>query len=594
VWSALDLRPVRNFKAYNSAVTSLAFSPDGTQLATGNELNVIMLWSLSSDTNISRSFSDSNSVARSIAASPDGKMIALGDADGKVVVFDARTRSVIKRLVVAPVCPLKLDDFKGPYHPCYLNVITFSQDGSKLVVASSGGNIGRWDTRTWAHLGDPLDADVPCRSLVCDNKTLTSAVAFNSDLSLVAVGGNRQIWVWDSKNKALKHSLKGHGDAITSLAFSSDGRLLASGSKDKTIALWDLRNGQRIGKPLKGHDGAVKAIVFNPRRRQLASNSSDNTVRLWDLNKQEQLAAFPNDTGYSSGALTFSRDGKYLATMTAKFFVTVWDTTTYTAFPTAKDPVDVMAVAFSQASNELLSASNALGPTFVTLHDYEINNWKERACGIVQHNLDLKTINLYTLGETRICPALPVDGSVVRAKLDTAHSHVNEKDSAAASAAFREAALLAMSNDNDDAELGHLVCLHGAISRHARDVLLACDHAVELSPDAGAFFDSRGVARALTGDYAGAIQDFQFFVDWSDRSGLFRPNVIRTGLLEPSVIAERRAWIAQLRLHKDPFTPKVLTTVWNEYLQSQGGNVWQTCPVFVGSRIEWVQRPVGC
>jgi tetratricopeptide (TPR) repeat protein len=400
--------------------------------------------------------------------------------------------------------------------------------------------------------------------------------------------------VWDSRNRALKYSLKGHYDAITSLAFSSDGRLLASGSKDKTIMLWDLRNGQRLGKPLEGHDGEVKAVAFNPRQRQLASNSSDNTVRLWDPNTQEQLAAFPNDTGYSSGVLSFSRDGNYLATITAKYFVTVWDTATYTAFPTSRGPADVMAVTFSQTTNELLSAANALGPTFVTLHDYEVNNWKERACAIVQYNLDLKTINLYTLGKTRICPSLPVDGSVVRAKLNIAQSHVNRKDSAAASAIFREAALLATSNDNDDADLSHLVCLHGAISRHAQDVLLACDHAIKLSPDAGAFVDSRGVARALTGDYAGAIQDFQFFVDWADRSGLFGPNVIQTGLLEPGVIAERRAWIAELKLHKDPFTPKVLTTVWNEYLQTQGGNVWQTCPVFVGSWIEWVQRPIGC
>jgi hypothetical protein len=124
----------------------------------------------------------------------------------------------------------------------------------------------------------------------------------------------------------------------------------------------------------------------------------------------------------------------------------------------------------------------------------------------------------------------------------------------------------------------------------------ACDHAATSSPDSGPFRSSRAVARALAGDRAGAIEDLRFFVDWADNSGLFRPSTIRldVGVLGSHTVPQRRTWITELQNDRNPFTAQVLKSVWAEYLQDQGGNTYQTCPVNVGARIEWVQRPTGC
>src|SRR6185312_5204031 len=103
--------------------------------------------------------------------------------------------------------------------------------------------------------------------------------------------------------------------------------------------------------------------------------------------------------------------------------------------------------------------------------------------------------------------------------LEIAQSHLNQQDTAGASAAYREATRLAMANHNDDAELANLVCLHGTVSRYVPEVLPACDHAVALTPDSGPFRSSRAVARALAGDRIGAIEDLQFFIDWANSSG---------------------------------------------------------------------------
>ncbi|MCX6719308.1 MAG: WD40 repeat domain-containing protein [Candidatus Taylorbacteria bacterium] len=161
--------------------------------------------------------------------------------------------------------------------------VTFSPDGKILAVASS---IGVWlyDAHTFAEIG-----------FMESNEWLTS-IAFSPDGNLLASGGDK-LWrnrkngdntikLWDIKSRTDIATLSGHNSAVCSVAFNPDGSLLASGDADKIIKLWDVKSRTNIAT-LKGHtygatSMAVNSVAFSPDGSLLASGSDDKTIKLWE------------------------------------------------------------------------------------------------------------------------------------------------------------------------------------------------------------------------------------------------------------------------------------------------------------------------
>jgi WD40 repeat protein len=239
------------------------------------------------------------------------------------------------------------------------------KDLEAVVTAIKAGKILHHQGKTNPEVLNALQTvifEVRERNRLEGHNDYVRSVSISPDGKILASGsGDKTIKLWDLETGQEILTLTGHNDYIRSVSISPDGKILASGSGDKTIKLWNLETGQEI-LTLRGQNSDVNSLSFSPDGKTLASGSGDKTIKLWDVETGQEILTL---IGHHEGVISvsISPDGKTLASGSWDKTIKLWNFETGKQIRTlvrtlAGHNSDVYSVSFSPDGKTLASGSS--------------------------------------------------------------------------------------------------------------------------------------------------------------------------------------------------------------------------------------------
>jgi eukaryotic-like serine/threonine-protein kinase len=365
-WSTMETRP---FQAHELPILALAFSPDGRTLATGSSDENIQLWDAVSLEQKLKSFDGQIGAVRSLAFSPDGKFLSSGGRDSPVRLWNLEATRPVE--VIADLKTDKIGNFTFSPDGSLMaggcrdnsvriwdvatmiekfqlkeagNAVAFTSDGKKLLAFTADGIAQWWDFRTDGRKSVP---DLTGLAQV-------TSVDLSPGRRVAAIGrSDGVIQLLEVDSGKVLGTYRGHADAVLVVALAHGTSRFASGSRDKTIRLWDINVPATSLWTVDEQTGPVRGLAISNDGKMVVSGGSDETIKFWDLRRPGQSLGSIRSHQSTVQTLAFSPDNRILASGGEDKVVKLWDFARRTLLANYKFADAIRLVAFSPEGNNL-------------------------------------------------------------------------------------------------------------------------------------------------------------------------------------------------------------------------------------------------
>ena len=331
--TVLEHQPaLRRMLTYGGAASDLDISPDGTLLAASGRsvgfwVGTLSLWDMATGQPLlsaERIMADS---LEHVEFSPDGKTLVVIGCGAR----DEDDNCTQAEIMLWDVAQSEVR-WRATGHTGWPNCVTFSPDGTLLASCADEGGVWLWDAATGRAIQQLNTEAVWIYSLAYspDGATLAAGACMALDETEHCARGD--VLLWDTASGELRAQWPSHTGDILSVDFSPDGALLAAGGcvayyefciKGETV-VWNVETGERYGPVLGGHTDDVWSVAFSPDGRLLATGAADKLVRLWNVATGEPATEPLVDHNQIRG-VAFSPDGKILASAGEGTAIRLWD-----------------------------------------------------------------------------------------------------------------------------------------------------------------------------------------------------------------------------------------------------------------------------
>lgn len=297
IWDAQTGQFLRTI-AHTDPVWSVAWSPDSRWIASGSDDRTVRIWEAGTGVLI-RTLSGHTAPVQTVAWSPDGSMIAsgAGGLDRTIKIWNAETWGLMHTLTG---------------HGHWVESVAWSPDSGRIASGSQDTTLRIWDAST----GEQLQ-------MVIAHPSHTLSVTWSPDGGTIASSSYQEVKIWDASSGILIRTLT--GNSISSVTWSPDATLIASGSQDKTVKVWDVFSAQVV-RTLSGHTAPVLAVAWSPNGRMIASGSGglDRTVKIWDAQTGAELRTLAGH-GHWVESVAWSPDSSRITSGSDDTEIRIWD-----------------------------------------------------------------------------------------------------------------------------------------------------------------------------------------------------------------------------------------------------------------------------